>query len=167
MAQTFDGDGVALDGALDDYSGKVVTTKAMGEGAIEGVASDYKLPRDSPFSADFKCGPTIAIDVKWNPSPLNGVATVFLCKCVRVKLVRLQSSLARLCYGCAPSRRCLQLPHNPPVLASRYARFDALMAPPRDLSKLTGVRRQVGHMPLPAVGTEGDDAVPAAHATVV
>ena len=52
--QTFDGDGIAIDGALDDYSGKVVVTKAMGEGAIEGVADDYKIPRQSPFSTAYK-----------------------------------------------------------------------------------------------------------------
>ena len=57
-AQTFDGDGVAIDGAIDDYSGKVVVTKAMGEGAIEGVAADYKLPAGDPFSTKFKCDRT-------------------------------------------------------------------------------------------------------------
>ena len=36
----------------DDYSGKTVVTKAMGEGAIEGVASDYAV--NSPFSTNFK-----------------------------------------------------------------------------------------------------------------
>ena len=54
LGQTFDGDGVAVDGALDDYSGKEVFTKAMGEGAIEGVAADYVISRADPFSTAFK-----------------------------------------------------------------------------------------------------------------
>jgi hypothetical protein len=52
IGQTFDGDNIAVDGAQDDYSGKTVVTKAMGEGAIEGIASDYAV--DSPFSTNFK-----------------------------------------------------------------------------------------------------------------
>jgi hypothetical protein len=51
VGQTFDGDNIAVDGAQDDYSGKVVVTKAMGEGAIEGTAPDYVVK--SPFSVDF------------------------------------------------------------------------------------------------------------------
>jgi len=51
VGQTFDGDNIAVDGAQDDYQGKVVVTKAMGEGAIEGTASDYAVP--TPFSVDF------------------------------------------------------------------------------------------------------------------
>jgi hypothetical protein len=51
VGQTFDGDKIAVDGAQDDYSGKVVYTKAMGEGAIEGKASDYVVK--SPYSVDF------------------------------------------------------------------------------------------------------------------
>jgi len=54
IGQTFDGDGVAVDGATDDYSAYVVYTKAMGEGAIEGVASDYVIDRADPFSTAFK-----------------------------------------------------------------------------------------------------------------
>ena len=55
--QTFDGDGVAVDGALDDYSANVVYTKALGEGAIEGQAADYELPPNAPFSSVFKYCP--------------------------------------------------------------------------------------------------------------
>jgi len=51
VGQTFDGDKIAVDGAQDDYSGKVVVTKAMGEGAIEGTASDYTVK--SPYSTEF------------------------------------------------------------------------------------------------------------------
>jgi len=94
LGQTFDSDGVAVDGALDDYSGKVVVTKAMGEGAIEGVPGDYKLPANDPFSAKFK-----------------------------------------------------------------YSRFEALAAPPRDASKLTGVRREVGRHASAAARSEGDDVM--------
>merc|ERR1719221_539403 len=54
IGQTFDGDGVAVDGALDDYSAAVVTTTAMGEGAIEGSAADYVIDRADVFSASFK-----------------------------------------------------------------------------------------------------------------
>ena len=54
IGQTFDGDGVAVDGVLDDYSSDVVYTKAMGEGAIEGVAADYVIRRSEPFGTAFK-----------------------------------------------------------------------------------------------------------------
>lgn len=57
MGQSWDGDDLAVDGALDDYhrdepSPAVVTTAAMAEGAIEGAASDYRLA--SPFATTFK-----------------------------------------------------------------------------------------------------------------
>jgi len=51
VGQTFDNDNVAVDGAQDDYKGPIVVTKAMGEGAIEGRASDYSVP--TPFSVEF------------------------------------------------------------------------------------------------------------------
>jgi hypothetical protein len=51
VGQTFDGDKIAVIGAEDDYKGTVVVTKAMGEGAIEGSASDYVV--QTPFSIDF------------------------------------------------------------------------------------------------------------------
>jgi hypothetical protein len=54
IGQTFDGDNIAVDGAQDDYSGKIVVTKAMGEGAIEGTASDYAIDPQNLFSTDFK-----------------------------------------------------------------------------------------------------------------
>merc|ERR1712060_75302 len=54
IGQTFDGDSMAIDGALDDYSSDEVVTKAMAEGAIEGVASDYEISRADPFSTTFK-----------------------------------------------------------------------------------------------------------------
>ena len=45
IGQTWDGDGIAVDGAQDDYehSGVEVWTKSMAEGGIEGRASDYEL----------------------------------------------------------------------------------------------------------------------------
>jgi len=44
IGQSFDGDGLAVDGQRDDYSGHgELTTRAMAEGAIEGSASDYRV----------------------------------------------------------------------------------------------------------------------------
>jgi len=43
IGQSYDGDAAPVDGELDDYKGKEVTTKAMAEGALEGDASDYEL----------------------------------------------------------------------------------------------------------------------------
>jgi len=54
IGQTFDHDQLAVDGAQDDYSGKVVVTKAMGEGAIEGTAADYAVSAQNPYSVEFK-----------------------------------------------------------------------------------------------------------------
>jgi len=82
VGQTFDGDNVAVDGAQDDYNSRVVVTKAMGEGGIVGVASDYRVP--SPHSVEFA-----------------------------------------------------------------YSRFYAESAPPRDVSKLTGLKKRV----MKVVGT--------------
>ena len=52
IGQSWDGDGVAIDGAQDDYTATEVTTSAMGEGAIEGSAADYVM--DDKFSTSFK-----------------------------------------------------------------------------------------------------------------
>jgi len=53
IGQSFDGDDVGVDGAQDDYKGKTeVTTTAMAEGAIEGVASDYRMA--DKFETSFK-----------------------------------------------------------------------------------------------------------------
>jgi hypothetical protein len=55
LGQTFDADNIAIDGARDQYGAeKVVTTKAMGEGAIEGVAKDYEIISHDPYSPTFK-----------------------------------------------------------------------------------------------------------------
>jgi len=43
MGQSYDGDSVAVIGAVDKYKGDEVSTSAMGEGAIEGVAKDYEM----------------------------------------------------------------------------------------------------------------------------
>jgi len=43
IGQSYDGDSIAVDGAQDSYTGREVTTKAMAEGAIEGVAADYQM----------------------------------------------------------------------------------------------------------------------------
>ncbi|KAL1530902.1 hypothetical protein AB1Y20_001793 [Prymnesium parvum] len=52
IGQSYDGDDLDFDGAIDDYRGKEVTTRAMAEGAIEGSASDYRMP--SKFATAFK-----------------------------------------------------------------------------------------------------------------
>ena len=66
LGQTFDRDKLEVNGARDDYSrlddgrrtadrkqrGGDVTTKAKAEGAIEGVAADYKMA--SEFSTNFR-----------------------------------------------------------------------------------------------------------------
>ena len=51
--QSFDaGHRIHADGKLDDYSVAEVTTTAQGEGAIEGVYTDYMMP--SPYATEFK-----------------------------------------------------------------------------------------------------------------
>jgi len=54
IGQTYDGDGVGVIGKTDDYKTRdnTVTTSAMGEGAIEGVAADYEMA--SKFATAFK-----------------------------------------------------------------------------------------------------------------
>ena len=54
IGQTYDGDGVGVIGKTDDYKTRnnTVTTSAMGEGAIEGEASDYEMA--SKYATDFK-----------------------------------------------------------------------------------------------------------------
>jgi len=52
IGQSWDGDNIGIDGAQDDYKWSEVTTKAMAEGAIEGVASDYEM--EDKFATAFK-----------------------------------------------------------------------------------------------------------------
>ena len=47
-----DGDDIGFIGKQDEYKGNEVTTTALGEGAIEGVAANYQVA--SKFSTDFK-----------------------------------------------------------------------------------------------------------------
>jgi hypothetical protein len=56
IGQSYDRDDKKVLGALDDYKipGKVIVTKAMGEGAIEGIADDYEINGADPFSTYFK-----------------------------------------------------------------------------------------------------------------
>lgn len=78
VGQSFDDDGIAVDGAMDKYNtgkGQVSTTSAQAEGAIEGSHEEYRM--SSFFDTNFK-----------------------------------------------------------------YSRFDATVAKPRDVSKLTGTKRQ-------------------------
>lgn len=54
IGQSYDGDGLAVDGKQDDYraSGDVMSTEAQAEGAIEGTGPDYMLSQ--PFATDFR-----------------------------------------------------------------------------------------------------------------
>ncbi len=54
LGQTWDEDGVAIDGAQDDYHTPEIEvwTKSMAEGGIEGDAGEYELP--NKFSHEFK-----------------------------------------------------------------------------------------------------------------
>jgi hypothetical protein len=56
IGQSYDRDNYAIFGALDDYAipGRVIVTRAMAEGAIEGSASDYEIDRNNPFDVKFK-----------------------------------------------------------------------------------------------------------------
>ena len=67
IGQSWDGDDIAINGAVDDYTFNpnepTITTKAMAEGAIEGVAADYELAKgdatDFAFSRFDKDGDAI------------------------------------------------------------------------------------------------------------
>jgi len=53
IGQSYDADNMRVDGRKDDYTkGGEITTSAMAEGAIEGVASEYKMAHR--FATDFK-----------------------------------------------------------------------------------------------------------------
>ena len=52
IGQSYDGDKMPMDGELDDYESKEVTTTAMAEGALEGVATEYELHHK--FATRFK-----------------------------------------------------------------------------------------------------------------
>ena len=52
VGQSFDGDGLPRSGRLDDYSGAEVMTRAMAEGAIDGVAQDYRVYQ--PYDTEFR-----------------------------------------------------------------------------------------------------------------
>jgi len=52
IGQSFDGDATPRQGKQDDYNAPVVWTTAQAEGAIEGVADDYRVA--SPFVTEFR-----------------------------------------------------------------------------------------------------------------
>ena len=52
IGQSWDGDDADFDGALDTDRSAETTTKAQGEGAIEGVLAEYEVP--SAFATGFK-----------------------------------------------------------------------------------------------------------------
>jgi hypothetical protein len=51
IGQSYDGDQIALDGARDVAQAGEMTTKAQGEGALEGTIADYQMK--TPFGTDF------------------------------------------------------------------------------------------------------------------
>jgi len=78
IGQSFDGDARPRQGKQDDYSTPVVWTTAQAEGAIEGVADDYRMA--SPFATAFrfsrfdplaegKRGPAPMPNSAWAPNP--------------------------------------------------------------------------------------------------
>ena len=74
VGQLFDGDEIARAGCLDNYSGAKVTTRAVAEGAIEGVAQDYQvyMPYETEFCySRFRgAGPLRALSSR--PLPTRG-----------------------------------------------------------------------------------------------
>jgi len=62
IGQSWDGDGIGVDGAQDDYTTTEVTTKAMAEGAIEGIAADYEM--EDKFATAFKYSRFDAVTAK-------------------------------------------------------------------------------------------------------
>jgi len=62
IGQSWDGDNIGIDGAQDNYTAAEVTTKAMAEGAIEGVASDYEM--EHKFATAFKFSRFDAVTAK-------------------------------------------------------------------------------------------------------
>jgi len=52
IGQSWDGDDIVIDGAMDTLRGTETTTKAQGEGAIEGIVAEYKMA--GPHATDFK-----------------------------------------------------------------------------------------------------------------
>ena len=86
IGQSFDGDARPRQGKQDDYSTPVVWTTAQAEGAIEGVADDYRVA--APFATEFrfsrfdplsggKRDPAPVPKSAWAPPPgvVPGVAT--------------------------------------------------------------------------------------------
>jgi len=62
IGQSYDGDGQAVNGKMDDYSESEITTEAMAEGAIEGAAAWYKMA--DKWAIDFKYGRFNSISAK-------------------------------------------------------------------------------------------------------
>merc|ERR1712083_947243 len=72
FGQAYDGDKMAIDGAVDSDRGTVSTTKAQAEGAIEGTWTDYKM--ESKFSTSFKYTRFDSVSAPHrDPSKLSGI----------------------------------------------------------------------------------------------
>jgi hypothetical protein len=74
IGQSYDGDGKAISGRQDNYTEAVVVTEAMAEGAIEGVASEYRVA--SPFQTAFKYSRFDATMASSRPRPMAGEAVL-------------------------------------------------------------------------------------------
>jgi len=70
VGQSFDGDGRARHGRLDDYSAAEVVTTAMAEGAIEGTAADHRV--HEPYATHFRFSRFNATADTWHRRPGAG-----------------------------------------------------------------------------------------------
>lgn len=92
IGQSYDGDGIAVDGAKDVYnsmSGGETTTAAQAEGAIEGVYTDYAMA--SPFATDFKFSRYNA-----NTAPVRDVRKLSGMKTAKAQAIRRRRKLSNL-----------------------------------------------------------------------
>lgn len=67
VGQSFDGDGRPRVGRRDVYDRPVVRTSAMAEGAIDGVADDYRVAW--PFETEFRYARFAAASTARQPRP--------------------------------------------------------------------------------------------------
>ena len=86
VGQSFDGDAIAISGAMDEHidgsEATEKTTKAQAEGAIEGVIADYKMP--SAFATNFKYSRFDAVQATVrNISALTGIRTARTARTAR------------------------------------------------------------------------------------
>lgn len=95
IGQSYDGDGIAVDGAKDVYNsvpGGETTTVAQAEGAIEGVYTDYVMA--SPFATDFKFSRYNSI-----AAPTRDVRKLSGKKRAKVQAITERRKLSKLLHG--------------------------------------------------------------------